>query len=576
MVEGVPDRWIVLIDEQGRRRVDTSVPPGAPMPPGLPELLKDAQRAGAGRSVYVSDLTRTSLNGRPIVGVVLPVPHPGRPTWRLAIVLAPDVLQQILTEQGLPQGWFATLLDRRDRVMARSLDSARYLGRPVPLESYRGLQRPAPKGVFEGRAFEGYSTLVAYRRSPLTGWTLTVAMPSTAAQAQLIRSLALTLALELALSLLGVALVWRFGGRIARAVGRLAQSAEALGQGAPVAPQVTGLSETDAVGSALHDASVRLREREARIRRLVESNIIGVFFWTMEGDVTEANDAFLALVGYSREDLRAGRLRWDTITPPEWQDADRRTMELVRAQRPAKPYEKEYIRKDGRRVPVLIGPAAYAGTGEKGVAFVVDLTEQKETQQRLKLMVDELNHRVKNTLATVMAISAQTRRTAPSPDAFHQAFQGRLAALSKTHNLLNESFWAGVTLRQLVEQALAPYAAGDRTVVEGEEIRLGPIVSVTLGMALYELASNAAKYGALSAPSGRVAVSWRPSAPGRLELEWAESGGAPVMPPERRGFGTQLIEKVLAAELHGEVRLEFRPEGVRCVMDMALDRLSAH
>jgi PAS domain S-box-containing protein len=373
-----------------------------------------------------------------------------------------------------------------------------------------------------------------------------------------------------------VALVWRFSGRFARAVGRLVQSAEALGQGAPVAPQVTGLSETDAVASALHDASVRLREREAKIRRLVESSIIGVFFWTTEGAVTEANDAFLALVGYSREDLHAGRIRWVDITPSEWRDADLQTMDRIRAHRPIKPYEKEYVRKDGRRIPVLVGPAPYTGTGGEGVAFVVDLTEQKETQQRLKLMVDELNHRVKNTLATVMAISAQTRRTTPSPEAFHQALQGRLTALSKTHNLLNESFWTGVTLRQLVEQALAPYAAGDRTVVAGEEVRLGPIVAVTLGMGFYELASNAAKYGALSTPSGRVEVSWRPDAPGRLELEWVESGGPPVKPPERRGFGTQLIEKVLAAELHGEVRLEFRPEGVRCVMDMALDQLSAH
>jgi PAS domain S-box-containing protein len=296
----------------------------------------------------------------------------------------------------------------------------------------------------------------------------------------------------------------------------------------------------------------------------------------MAGDVIEANDAFLALLGYSREDMEAGRIRWKEITPPEWQEADRRSMELVRAQGAVPPYEKEYIRKDGRRVPVLLGPAAYAGTGEEGVAFVIDLTEQKEAEARLKLMVDELNHRVKNTLATVMAISAQTRRTTTSLDAFHEAFRGRLAALSKTHNLLNESFWTGATLRRLVDEALAPYAAGDRTVVEGEEVRLGPIAAVTLGMALYELASNAAKYGALSTPSGRVRVSWRPEAPGRLRLEWEESGGPPVKPPERRGFGTQLIEKALAAELHGEVRLEFPPQGARCVMEMALDRLSAH
>jgi two-component sensor histidine kinase len=140
-------------------------------------------------------------------------------------------------------------------------------------------------------------------------------------------------------------------------------------------------------------------------------------------------------------------------------------------------------------------------------------------------MVDELNHRVKNTLATVMAIAAQTKRT---------------------------------------------------VIIGGGEVRLGPIAAVTLGMALNELASNAAQYGALSTPAGRVRVAWGPGAPGRLRLDWEESGGPPVEAPSRSGFGSALIQKVLAAELRGEVRLEFPRRGVRCTMDMALDRVSAH
>jgi two-component sensor histidine kinase len=189
-----------------------------------------------------------------------------------------------------------------------------------------------------------------------------------------------------------------------------------------------------------------------------------------------------------------------------------------------------------------------------------------------------LNHRVNNTLATVMAITAQTRRTTTSYEAFHQGFRGRLAALSKTHNLLNQSFWTGVGLRDLVEQALASRvgAADGRVVIEGEDVRLGPVAAVTLGMALHELADNAARYGALSTPSGQVRIAWRPGAPGRLKLDWVEQGGPPVRPPGRRGFGSQMIEKVLAAELRGEVRLEFPPSGVRCVMDMALEQVAVH
>jgi two-component sensor histidine kinase len=185
---------------------------------------------------------------------------------------------------------------------------------------------------------------------------------------------------------------------------------------------------------------------------------------------------------------------------------------------------------------------------------------------------------VKNTLATVMSISAQSLRTATSLDGFREAFQARLLALSKTHNLLNQAFWTGVSLPDLVRESLAPYAVGDdgRISIEGEAVRLGPIAAVTLGVAFHELAANAAKYGALSTPSGRIRVAWRATGQGRELLEWEETGGPPVEPPSRRGFGSELIEKVLAAELRGEVRLEFPPQGARCLMDMALDRVSAH
>ena len=209
------------------------------------------------------------------------------------------------------------------------------------------------------------------------------------------------------------------------------------------------------------------------------------------------------------------------------------------------------------------------------MAFILDLTERKRAEALQKVMVDELNHRVKNTLATVMAISSQTLRTTTSPEAFRKAFQGRLVALSKTHDLLNRAYWTSVSLRDLLEQALAPHSQDGRFVLDGKDVRLGPVAAVTVGMALHELATNAAKYGALSRVD-RVSVVWRPAGPERLWLEWCESGGPPVTPPTRRGFGSDLIEKVLSSELRGEVRLDFPVEGVRCTMDMALERVSVH
>jgi PAS domain S-box-containing protein len=321
-----------------------------------------------------------------------------------------------------------------------------------------------------------------------------------------------------------------------------------------------------------------LQAREAKIRRLVDSNIIGIALWTLDGRITEANDALLALLGCDRHDLLSGRISWSELTPAEWWDATDRCLDEAKATGRCPPFEKEFFRKDGSRVPVLLGVAMFSGAPEEGVAFVLDLTEQKQSEHRLKLMVDELNHRVKNTLATVMSISSQSLRAATSLDGFKEAFQQRLQSLSTTHNLLNRSFWTGVSLGDLVHQTVAPYAAGEegRVIAEGEEIRLGPIAAVTLGMALHELATNAARFGAFSTAAGCVRISWGEGEPGRLRLVWAESGGPPVQPPSRRGFGSKLIERVLAAELRGEVHLEFPPDGVRCTMDMALERVTAH
>jgi PAS domain S-box-containing protein len=321
-----------------------------------------------------------------------------------------------------------------------------------------------------------------------------------------------------------------------------------------------------------------LKEREIKIRRLIDSNIIGIFIWTLDGHIAEANEAFLTIVGYSHDDLVSGRVNWAGMTPPEWKEGDRQAVEQLAKSGICRPFEKEYLRKDGSRVPVLIGPALFHGSQNEGVAFVLDLTERKEAEKRQQVMVDELNHRVKNTLATVMALSTQTFRTAPSPAAFCEAFEGRLLALSQTHNLLNRSFWTGAGLRDILTQELAPYTGvdGRSFTLDGDDLRLGPVTAVTLGMVFHELATNAVKYGALSVAGGKVLVAWRTSRPGRLHVEWREMGGPPVSPPRRRGFGSRLIEQALASDLDGDARLYFPSEGVRCCMDIQLDQITIH
>lgn len=211
-------------------------------------------------------------------------------------------------------------------------------------------------------------------------------------------------------------------------------------------------------------------------------------------------------------------------------------------------------------------------------ALVLDLIERKEAEKRQQRLLNELNHRVKNTLAIVRAIATQTYGTAETPEAFLDSFEARLLALSQAHDLLTQSAWQGASLRDMVSQELAPHAdgTGSRFVLNGSDVHLGPHAVVTLGMVFHELATNAAKYGALSVPGGHVEVAWTldtAAAGRRLRVEWWETGGPPVTPRRRRGFGSRLIERGLARDLSGEVRLDFPPEGVRCVMDLPLEEV---
>jgi two-component sensor histidine kinase len=282
-------------------------------------------------------------------------------------------------------------------------------------------------------------------------------------------------------------------------------------------------------------------------------------------------------VGYSREDLRRGGVDWLHMALPEYEAADGRAVTELRTTGICKPYEKEYRHKDGHRVPILVGGALFEGSPREGVAFVLDLSERRRAEKRQKLLLDELNHRVKNTLATVQAITAQTLRTAPSPEAFQTAIEDRLLALSQTHDLLTEGSWEGVGLRDLLMKVMAAYGTLDcgRLAMQGPPIWLGPRAVVTLGMAFHELATNAAKYGALSPPSGRVEITWGVLA-GDLRIDWQERGGPPVAAPRRRGFGSRLIERGIAQGLSGAAHLAFEGDGIRCTMEIPLDRVSAN
>jgi PAS domain S-box-containing protein len=200
-------------------------------------------------------------------------------------------------------------------------------------------------------------------------------------------------------------------------------------------------------------------------------------------------------------------------------------------------------------------PLAIAGASR-------DLSDRKQVEELQRMLGNELNHRVKNTLAIVQSIVNQTLRGADDIEQASALVNARIVALAGAHDLLTERSWKGANLADLVAHAVAPFVTG-QIAFDGPSVDVSPSQALALSLAVHELASNAAKYGALSRPEGRVELGWT-VLDGRLGLSWRESGGPLVVPPTRRGFGSRLIENALCRDLDGQTRLEFAPEGVRC------------
>lgn len=292
-----------------------------------------------------------------------------------------------------------------------------------------------------------------------------------------------------------------------------------------------------------------------------------------------ANDSFLAMTGYDREELLGKRFSF--LMPRDDRPEAVAQVEAALSGGSECSLEVRCRRKDG----VAFWTATYIslvrdadGEVMQRFASFVDLTEHRREADRLRFMLDELNHRTQNILATVQAIAAQTFRGVVARDVI-DAFQARILALSRTHGLLGRTNWDAVSLRDTIDQALQPFGLNDRWdgrfSVEGDDLTLQPKTALTLAMMFHELATNATAYGALAdGVEGRIDIAWKvePSPEGgRMRLQWEESGGPPVTPPDRKGFGSRLIEGGLAQELDGEVSLDYRAAGVICEVLMPLN-----
>jgi PAS domain S-box-containing protein len=333
----------------------------------------------------------------------------------------------------------------------------------------------------------------------------------------------------------------------------------------------------------LRDISVQQRaeteilESRQRLESTYEHAFAGIAEVDENGRYLRVNEEFSVITGYSREELLTrtfNEITADEDRGPDFEQFRRQVAGEIDSYQ----MEKRYIHKAGHVVWIELASSTVADNEGHPVYFVRvarDVTERKRSEEHLQLLVHELNHRVKNTLATVQSIASQTFRTATNVGEARKAFEERLLALSRVHNLLTRESWESARLQEVVAEAIQPYREerNDRFQVRGPDIRLPPRTALALSLALQELTTNALKYGSLSNDQGTVEITWeldRSTHPSPLSFVWKERGGPLVAPPQRKGFGSRLIERSLAEDLGGNVAIHFEPTGVICTVQTLL------
>jgi two-component sensor histidine kinase len=462
---------VVVIGADLRQRLHTDRAFGAALP--VSAATEEVRRAYQTGLPVVSDYLVGAVLDRPLAVVLVPVRRQGRVVAVLTAPISPDRLSALLASQGLSAGAFATLLDGRNIVMARSSNAASFQGQKTP-DWFVAASTGRDAGIVQGRALAGEDVILAYRHlTKAPAWVITVGEPLAAYDASWQRPLvALGFGGAATFGVALIAAAW-LGRRILRPVKALTRQAEAVAASG--------------------------------------------------GEVPLAEGA------------------------------------------PARVAEFEFLRLAMRRADATIRARAVdAAAGEA----------------RKTLLMREVDHRAKNVLAVVQSVIRLTPRD--KPEIFATAVEARVAALARTHSLLAEGGWYGADLRAVAERALAPYMPmpNSGTVrLDGPPVPLAPAAVQPIAMILHELATNAAKHGALLVPGGTVTLAWWMSRGGgddRLHMRWAETDGAPVPEiPARQGFGTRLIDASVRGQLGGTVTRRWETSGLVCEISIPLARIAA-
>jgi PAS domain S-box-containing protein len=314
-------------------------------------------------------------------------------------------------------------------------------------------------------------------------------------------------------------------------------------------------------------AEAALRESEQRLRWLasiVESSDDAIVSKNLDGVITSWNTGAERVFGYAAEEVIGQPIT--IVIPQDRQDEERTILTRIRRGERIDHFETVRQRKHGSLIVVslTVSPVKNAEGKIVGASKIArDITEQKRNQEQIAILAREAEHRSKNLLATVQATINLSQ--SDTPEGLKHAIEGRIRALANVHSLFVETRWIGAELSAIATQELAPYSETDETRVQidGPQVLLEPNAAQAIAVALHELATNAAKYGALSVAKGQVDLKWSHEADERLILRWTEIGGPAVQPPARQGFGARVVERMIG-QLKGKARFDWRPQGLVC------------
>ena len=308
----------------------------------------------------------------------------------------------------------------------------------------------------------------------------------------------------------------------------------------------------------------RFEANDAMLASLVRQSRDSIFSVTREGLISSWNPASETLYGYSAEEALNQPI---SMIMPQGKREESQAMFAAVLRGEMVFFETQRQRKDGRLVDVAISGAPLRDVKSNIIGLSAihrDITQQRQHEEQMRLVMRELAHRSKNLLAIILSMAAQTARNSPALPEFNARFTQRLQGLAHSHDLLIQQNWRGAPIRALIKSHLAPFMEDDQTRVtlEGPDVIVDPKAAQNIGLALHELATNASKYGALSGTTGRVDIHWSATSQGTFTLEWRECGGPRVKTPKRKGFGQTVLERLTAQALEGQASLSFASEGV--------------